>query len=158
MVKRKMIIRRQSGLIVVEFCHRGALSSPVFPSRLGRSGSAAVAHQLQLILFNSATFITRNSSCREEAVVERSLPDYHHSSSTVRKSCFHNDLMGRVCGYYEWDNYKNLFRIIPYFLSKQGVIYLRLKGTSKTGSVNHTVRGLVSPCVSRKETQSLAQM
>lgn len=112
-----MVIRRQSGLIVAELCDHGALFSSVFPPRLGRSGSAAVAHQLQLILLNSAAVITKNSPCREQAVVERSLPDYNCSFSTVRKSCFHNDLMGRLCGYYEWDNYKNLFKIIPYFLS-----------------------------------------
>lgn len=153
MVKRKMTIRRQSGLIVVEFFDHGALSSSVFPPWLGRSGSAAVAHQLQLILLNSAPAITRNSSCREEAVVERSLPDYNCSSSTVRKTCFHNDLMGRVCGHYEWDNYKNLFKIIPYFLSNQGVIYLCLKHTSKAGSMNHTVKGLVSPHAKERKSK-----
>lgn len=46
-----MIIRRQSGVIVVEF---GVLSFSTFPPWLGRSGSAAAAPQLQQILLNSS--------------------------------------------------------------------------------------------------------
>lgn len=62
MVSRKMTTRTQSGLTVAEFCDHGALSSSVFPPWLGRSGSAAGAHQLLLILLSSAAVITQSSS------------------------------------------------------------------------------------------------
>lgn len=107
------------------------------------------------IAANSLEFITKNISCREETVVERCfLPDWSCSSSTEwERAAFPT---GRVCGQ---DNYKNLLRIIPYFLSKQGVIYLHLKKcTSETGRVNHTGKGLVPPHATGKKIQSLAQM
>lgn len=75
----------------------------------------------------------------------------------MKNICFNNELMGRVCVYHEWDNYKNLFKTITYFLNSQGVIYLHLKRISKTGRMNHTVKGLVSLHGTMKGIQSLAQ-
>lgn len=76
----------------------------------------------------------------------------------MRNICFNNELIGRDCVYDEWDNYKNLFKTITYFLSNQGVIYLHLKCIPKIDCMNHTVKGLLSLHGTIKGIQSLAQM